>query len=211
MLDTLGVSKFVDIYKLTPNELSVLDGFKQKKITNTINSIEKSKKVKLSSFIYALGINGVGEKTAKDIVATFGSLDNIIHADFDSLVEIKDIGDTIARNIIEYFNNDDNLAQIRELLDVGIVFESFSNISKVETMFTGKSVVLTGTLENMTRDEAKEILELMGAKIVGSVSSKTDFVLAGENAGSKLDKAHQLGVKVIYLDDLKDEMLRAGI
>jgi DNA ligase (NAD+) len=210
LFDNLGLKNFVDIYNLTPMELSIVDGFKTKKINNLLASIENSKKCKLNNFIFSLGINGVGDKTAKDIASKFGSLDTVMMAAAKELLEIKDIGEVIANNIVEYFQNEDNLSQIKQLLSVGINIETV-DAKVVESIFTGKTVVLTGTLDNMSRDEAKAILETMGAKVSGSVSAKTDFVLAGESAGSKLDKAISLGVTVIDLDFLKDEMNRIGL
>ena len=210
LFETLGVKNFVDIYNLTPMELTIVEGFKNKKITNLLNSIESSKKCKLNNFVFSLGINGVGDKTAKDIANTFGTLDNIISAKVEDYLQIKDIGEIIANNIVEYFANEDNLSQIRQLLNVGITIQNVVT-NKVNSIFSDKTVVLTGTLENMSRDEAKEILETLGAKVSGSVSSKTDYVLAGENAGSKLDKANSLGVEVIDLNFLKEEMSRVGI
>jgi len=208
MHETLGVKDFVDLYKLTPNELSVLDGFKEKKIKNLISSIEKSKKVSLSAFIYSLGINGVGEKTAKDLAKVFKSFENIKNASIDELIEIKDIGETIAQNIMEYFDDTNNLKLIEDLINCGICLEEEKVVENVNSIFTGKTVVLTGTLEDMSRDEAKNLLENLGAKVSSSVSSKTDYVLAGENAGSKLDKANSLGVTVIDIEFFKNELKR---
>ena len=210
LFDRLGLKNFVDIYNLTPMELSIVDGFKSKKISNLLESIENSKKCKLNNFIFSLGINGVGDKTAKDIASKFGTLDLVMLATVEELLDIKDVGDVIASNIVEYFKNENNISQIRQLLDLGVTIESLE-IKVVESIFTGKTVVLTGTLDNMSRDEAKTILESMGAKVSGSVSAKTDFVLAGESAGSKLDKALALGVKVIDLEFLKNEMSKSGL
>ena len=131
-------------------------------------------------------------------------------ASVEDFLNIKDIGDIIAKNIVEYFANEDNLSQIRQLLAVGVTIDKVIT-EKVNSIFTDKTVVLTGTLDGMSRDEAKAILETLGAKVSGSVSSKTDYVLAGENAGSKLDKANSLGVQVIDLEFLKDEMSRVGM
>ena len=210
LFDKLGLKNFVDIYNLTPMELTIVDGFKTKKINNLLASIENSKKCKLNNFIFALGINGVGDKTAKDIASKFGSLDTVMMAAAKELLDIKDIGEVIANNIVDYFKNEDNLSQIRQLLSVGISIETVDT-KVVESIFTGKTVVLTGTLDNMSRDQAKSILETMGAKVSGSVSAKTDFVLAGDAAGSKLDKAISLGVTVIDLDFLKNEMQKLGL
>ena len=211
LYEYLNVSKFSHLYNLTANELCVLEGFKARKINNLLNSINKSKNPKLSSFIYALGINGVGEKTAKDLSKKFGSLENIKSATIDELVAIKDVGETIAKYIVDFFKDEDNLKQLDELYDCGIEIKQTINQNMLNSIFTGKSVVLTGTLNGMSRDEASEILEKMGAKVVSSVSSKTDFVLAGDNAGSKLTKAKNLGIAIIGFEDLMNEISKLDI
>ena len=136
---------------------------------------------------------------------------NIKNANFNELLDIKDIGETIANNIVQYFQNVENMAQIDELFKVGVSIKEENSLQFIESIFTDKTVVLTGTLESMSRDEAKEILERLGARVSGSVSAKTDFVLAGENAGSKLEKAQSLGIKIISLKDMKSELERLGL
>ena len=140
------------------------------------------------------------------LAKNYGTLENIKNADFDSLIAIKDIGDTIANNIIDYFHDDNNLKLIEALLNKGIKVQESNNKENFDSIFQGKSVVLTGTLDNMSRDDATRLLELLGANVVSSVSKKTDFVLAGENAGSKLGKANTLGIQVIGLEELKLEL-----
>lgn len=211
MYDILGLKSVDELYTLTSDDLSKLTAFKDKKTNKILEAIEKSKNTELSNFIYSLSINGVGQKTAKDIASTFGSLDAIMNADFDSLIAIKDVGETIANNIIDFFKNAENVALIDRLLALGIKIESASDLSIGGSIFEGKTIVLTGTLENMSRDEASMYLERLGAKVTGSVSKKTDYVLAGENAGSKLTKAESLGVKIIGLDDLKSELSRLNV
>ena len=206
MVDVLHVSKFEDIYKLTAMELMMLEGFKDKKIDNILKSVENSKKPKLQAFIYSLGIDNVGVKTAKDLANVFGSLENIISASYEDLIAIRDVGDVVARGITEYFADESNINQINNLLTMGIKIDNPVKKHIKESIFTNKTVVLTGTLDGMSRDEAKEILESLGAKVSGSVSSKTDYVLAGENAGSKLDKALQLNIPIIGLQDLLKEI-----
>ena len=205
LFKVLNVTKVSDLYKLKNSDLSILEGFKEKKINNLLNSIQKSKNVTLDRFIYSLGINGVGSKTAKDLARHFGTFENLKNAKFEDLIAIKDIGDTIAQNIVEYFQNSQNLSLICELFDSGIKLESLDSIN-LDSVFAGKTVVITGTLENMSRDEATTLLESMGANVSGSVSSKTDFLLCGENAGSKLNKAQSLGVKIIDLDFVKKQI-----
>ena len=205
LFKVLNVTKVSDLYKLQNSDLSILEGFKEKKINNLLNSIQKSKNVTLDRFIYSLGINGVGSKTAKDLARHFGTFENLTNAKLEDLIAIKDIGDTIAQNIVEYFQNSQNLSLICELFDSGIKLESLDSIN-LDSVFAGKTVVITGTLENMSRDEATTLLESMGANVSSSVSSKTDFLLCGENAGSKLNKAQSLGVKIIDLDFVKKQI-----
>lgn len=205
LFKVLNVTKVSDLYKLKNSDLSILEGFKEKKINNLLNSIQKSKNVTLDRFIYSLGINGVGSKTAKDLARHFGTFENLKNAKLEDLIAIKDIGDTIAQNIVEYFQNSQNLSLICELFDSGIKLESLDSVN-LDSVFAGKTVVITGTLENMSRDEATTLLESMGANVSGSVSSKTDFLLCGENAGSKLNKAQSLGVKIIDLDFVKKQI-----
>ena len=205
LFKVLNVTKVSDLYKLKNSDLSILEGFKEKKIKNLLNSIQKSKNVTLDRFIYSLGINGVGSKTAKDLARHFGTFENLKNAKLEDLIAIKDIGDTIAQNIVEYFQNSQNLSLICELFDSGIKLESLDSVN-LDSVFAGKTVVITGTLENMSRDEATTLLESMGANVSGSVSSKTDFLLCGENAGSKLNKAQSLGVKIIDLDFVKKQI-----
>lgn len=205
LFKVLNVTKVSDLYKLQNSDLSILEGFKEKKIKNLLNSIQKSKNVTLDRFIYSLGINGVGSKTAKDLARHFGTFENLKNAKLEDLIAIKDIGDTIAQNIVEYFQNSQNLSLICELFDSGIKLESLDSVN-LDSVFAGKTVVITGTLENMSRDEATTLLESMGANVSSSVSSKTDFLLCGENAGSKLNKAQSLGVKIIDLDFVKKQI-----
>lgn len=206
----LNITRCSQLYNLTASELSVLEGFKSKKIANLLDSIENSKHPKLGNFVYALGINGVGEKTAKDLAKTFGTFDKLKVATVEQLTAINDVGEVIARYIVDFFANENTEKLVDELFARGVEIQESSTIT-TQSMFTGKSVVLTGTLENMSRDQATEHLERLGAKVVGSVSSKTDFILAGDNAGSKLDKGMKLGIKIITLDVLLDEMNKLGI
>lgn len=209
--EKLNVYKITQLYDLRANDLEILEGFKTKKINNLLSSIENSKNVELDRFIYALGINGVGSKTAKDLAKNFGTLKNIINAHFEELVDIKDIGDTIAENIVEYFHDHYNLSIINTLISQGVNIQESSDQVIKDSIFSGKTVVLTGTLDDMSRDVAQKYLEMLGANTANSVSRKTDFVLAGESAGSKLDKAIALGIKIINLDDLKTELDKFNI
>lgn len=191
-----SISNLADIYHISAEQLATLDGFKEKKIANFLNSVEKSKHCKFSNFILSLGIPQVGEKTAKDLAKRYDSISALIQATFDDLIAINDIGDTMARLIVEYFADKYNLDTINALTNAGVEID-YGKKAISNSTFTGKTVVLTGTLSGFTRNEATEILEQQGAVVTSSVSKNTDFVLAGESAGSKLTKAKSLGVRVL--------------
>lgn len=196
LFENLDIKSISDLYKLKKEDLLKLDKFGDKKAQNLLDAIEKSKNCELSSFIYALGIPNVGKKTAKDLEKNFKTLEKIMNSKFDELVAIADIGEIVAKSIIEFFNDEKITFSINELLSVGVA--PFYNYVEVkESNFTGKTVVVTGTLKNFSRNEIKEKLDNLGAKVSGSVSKKTDFVIAGEEAGSKYTKALELGVKII--------------
>lgn len=199
--ECLGLNSIVDLYKITKDQLLSLENFKTKKSENFINSIEKSKKCEFSNFIYALGIDGIGEKTSRDLAEKFENLNKLIDADQGDFLAIDEVGDVLAENLVNFFKNDSNLKLIDQLIDLGIDIQYSKKETIVNDIFYNKSVVLTGTLTNFTRDDASKLLISFGAKVVGSVSKKTDYVIAGENAGSKLDKATTLGVKVLTEDE----------
>ena len=196
LFEKLNIKSISELYTLNKEELLTLDKFGEKKAQKLLDAIEKSKNCKLYAFIYALGIPNVGVKTAKDLEATFKNLDNLKKATFEELVAINDVGDTVAQCIIDFFKEELVLETIDELLKLG-VNPIYEEKEIIESPFEGKTVVVTGTLNNFTRSSIKEKLELLGAKVSGSVSKKTDYVLAGEEAGSKLQKAIDLGVKVL--------------
>ncbi len=198
-----GLSSIEDLYAITYDQLAQLEGFKDKKINNFLSSIEKSKNPNFNNFIYALGIPQVGEKTAKDLAKNFKTIDELINATFSDLVLIDDIGEIMANSIVDFFNNDYNLKVISQLEKCGISIKYAQRTTK-ETYLTGKIVVLTGSLQSFTRDEATKLLEDCGAVVTTSVSKKTDYVLAGESAGSKLTKAKELGVAILSEKDLMD-------
>ncbi len=197
LYDNLNVRKISDIYTITQDDLKKLEGFKDKKIDNLITSIATSKTCNLNNFLDALSINGVGEKTSKDLARHFGSLQNIMSASADSLTQIKDVGEIIANNIVEFFADSSNKELIQTLLSYNIVINNPLKRADAQGIFSGKKFVLTGTLPSYTRDQATQIIEQNGGEVVSSVSKNTDYVLAGENAGSKLDKAKALGVTII--------------
>lgn len=200
--DKLNVRKVSDIYKITEEDLLKLDSFKEKKSQNIINSIKNSKKIDFSRFLYALGIPEIGNKTAKDLARKFENLDNLGTATKEDLLEVDDIGEVIADNIISFFKDKDNLDEIQNLFDVGVTISGKASAQTNEKI-SGKTFVLTGTLTRPRR-EIEEMIENLGGKTSSSVSKNTDFVLAGESAGSKLDKARELGVKVINEDEFFD-------
>lgn len=197
LYDDLGVRSLIDLYSLTADELKKLDGFKDKKAENFISSIEKSKSVPLDRFINALGIENVGKKSAKDLARVFGSIDALAAASREQLLAVPDIGEVVADCIAQYFAKHAGL--IEKFKTIGI--DPCYTGSEEKQNLAGKTFVLTGTLAGYTRDEATAIIESRGAKVSGSVSKKTDYVLAGESAGSKLDKAARLGVKIIDEND----------
>ncbi len=195
LYDTLGVHDCADLYRLTVNNLLVLDGFKQKRAENLIKALDKSRKCTLDAFLFAIGIPNIGRKTARDLAHHFGSLDAVIAATAEELVSIPEVGDIVASSVVEFFSFHENIEMIDRLLDAGVspVHES-ENVSDV---LAGKTIVVTGTLPTLSREDAEKLISQHGGKPSGSVSKKTAFVLAGEKAGSKLDKAQTLGIPVI--------------
>lgn len=197
LIRDLEISDVPDIYELKFDDLIVLEGFKEKKSNNLLNAIEKSKDVELYRFIYALGISNVGLQTARDISDKYKSLDKIREADYESLIEVPDVGPKIAESLIEYFHDPRILEGLEKLLSEGIKPYYDEIEINTDSYFTGKTIVLTGILENYKRNDLKEILENLGGKITGSVSKNTDIVIAGESAGSKYTKAVELGIEII--------------
>lgn len=201
--NALNVKKTSDLYKLKVEDLLKLEGFKEKKAQNLISAIENSTKVKLNNFIFALGIDNVGKKTANDLAKNFKTLENLKNASKEELSSIKDIGDVVADSIYNYFQNKNNIDEINNLINLGLEIEQQTIATVKDNIFKGKTIVLTGSLEHYTRDEASEILFNLGANVTSTVSKKTDFVLVGENAGSKLAKAQNLGIKTISETDFE--------
>ena len=185
----------IDLYKLTKNDFFKLDNVKEKSADNMFNAIQKSKSKPLSKFLTALSIKHVGKETAEILANEFKTLDRFYHIDKDDLINILSIGPKIAIEIREYFNNENNLKMLDEFKSLGI--NPTQEVEQVSDIFKGKTFVLTGTLQNMTRDEAHELIKSMGGKPTSSVSKNTSYVLAGSNAGSKLDKAQKLGVIIL--------------
>ena len=204
------IKNFTDIYKLDSKkeELMELEGFGSKSINNLLESIENSKANSMEKLLFGLGIRQVGSKTAKMLSQKFGDLESLMQTDYDTLRSIKDIGDIIAQNIVEYFKDDENVRIINELINMG-VNTKYLGVVEVENKndnIYGKTFVLTGTLENHTRDELTEVLENLGGSVTSSVSKKTDVVIVGENPGSKYEKAQKLGITIWYEEDLKTHL-----
>ena len=199
LYDVLGIGEPSELYDLTVEDLLKLDKFKEKKAENIINSIKKSKNADLANFIYALGIPNVGEKTAKDLVKYFGSLEMIKNATLTELASLRDIGDIVAGSIVNFFDDEYNNKMITDLLSAGITLSEGQKA--IGGMFDGLTFVLTGTLPTLSRNEATKIIEQNGGQTASSVSKNTSIVLAGENAGSKLDKALAFGIKIISEND----------
>jgi DNA ligase (NAD+) len=202
LFEKLNIRSIPDLYRIKKEELLQLDKFADKKAQNLIDALEKSKECELASFIYALGIPNVGKKTSKDVVKQFKNLQNIQQADFEALINIPDIGDIVADSIIKFFQQESISSSIQELLDLGIK-PSFETSEIEENVFAGKTIVVTGSLKNYSRTEIKDKLEALGVKVSGSVSKKTDYVIVGEDAGSKYDKAVELNVKILSEEDFE--------
>nr|WP_268624005.1 NAD-dependent DNA ligase LigA [Paenibacillus alvei] len=197
--DELNVHEPSDLFALTLDQLVGLNRFGEKKASNLLAALEKSKTRDLPAFLFALGIPNTGKTTTKALAEHFGTLENIMQASEEELVAIQDVGAIVADSIVTYFADPINRASIDRMLELGVKPQSAEKPAEVNTdsIFYGKTVVLTGSLQLLTRDEATAKLEACGAKVTGSVSKKTDLVIAGEKAGSKLAKAEQLGIPVI--------------
>ncbi|EMF0160396.1 NAD-dependent DNA ligase LigA [Enterococcus hirae] len=200
MYDKQLVTDVADLYKLTEEELLTLDKIKEKSANNILTAIHDSKDNSVERLIFGLGIRHVGSKAAKILAEHFGDLETLSKSDFESIIALDTIGDTIADSVVTYFSNEEVHDLMSELKQAGVNFEykgiRSSQIETIDSPFKEKTVVLTGKLTRFTREEAKETIENLGGKVTGSVSKKTDIVVAGEDAGSKLTKAQELGIDV---------------
>ena len=199
LYDKKFISNPVDLYRLTMQDLMQLDLVKEKSAMNIYTSIQESKTKPLNRLLTALGIRHVGKETADILSGEFATLDDIKNADIERLANIEGIGGIIAQSIYDFFHEERNVKMIEELKELGV--NPVSKVKPKSDKLAGKTFVLTGTLQNMTRDEASAIIKSHGGKTSSSVSKKTSYVLAGENAGSKLDKAQNLGVIILTEDD----------
>ena len=196
----------IDLFSLDRNKLVELERMGDKSVDNLLNAIENSKQSSLDKVIFALGILNVGKKAGKILAEYYKNLTNFSKATVDELLELPDIGLITAESIVDYLSNDNNLRFINELIEIGMNPQYEIQDRNTDNIFSGKTIVLTGKLVELTRNEAKEYLERLGAKVTGSVTSKTDYVIAGEKAGSKLAKAEQLGIQVLSEDEFIDIM-----
>jgi len=200
LVDEGLISSPADIFALKEGDLIPLERFAEKAAKNLVEAINKKRKISFERFIFALGIPGVGEETARVLAEKFGTLENLKNASFEELLSIKDIGPETARSIFEFFRKKENLQLLKELRRAGVeVIESEKPLTQGK--LSGKTFVFTGALENFTREEAKEAVRKLGAKVSESVSKNTDFVVAGKDPGSKLEKAKKLGVKILSEND----------
>lgn len=198
MVDEGLIQDMSDLYHLKLEQLAALPRMAEKSANNVLQALEESKSTTLARFIYSLGVKDVGETTAKNLSKVFKSTDALIAATQDALLEVNDVGDVVANSILSFFAKPDNQALVNRLINAGINWPDVvdNEASVAESPVAGKVIVLTGTLQTMGRNEAKGLLEALGAKITGSVSKKTDILIAGENAGSKLAKAESLGITI---------------
>ncbi|KEH98490.1 NAD-dependent DNA ligase LigA [Clostridium massiliodielmoense] len=203
LFEELDIKSISDLYRIRKEDLLKLNRFGEKKAQNLIDAIENSKDCDLPSFIYALGIPNVGKKTSTDLCKKFKTLDNLKEAKIEELVSVEDIGDIVAQSVLDFFNDDTILKSIDELLSLGVI-PKFKEEEIEENIFNGKTVVVTGSLSSFSRNEIKEKLQSLGAKVAGSVSKKTDYVLVGKDPGSKYEKAVQLNIKIISEDEFKN-------
>ena len=213
MYDKKLVADVADLYKLTEEELLTLDKIKEKSANNILTAIDNSKDNSVERLIFGLGIRHVGAKAAKILAEHFGDLETLSKSDYESIIALDTIGDIIADSVVTYFSNEEVHELMNELKQAGVNFEykglRNAQLQEVESPFKEKTVVLTGKLTRFTREEAKETIENLGGKVTGSVSKKTDIVVAGEDAGSKLTKAQELGIEVWTEDQMADALAKS--
>lgn len=213
MYDKKLVADVADLYKLTEEELLTLDKIKEKSANNILTAIDNSKDNSVERLIFGLGIRHVGAKAAKILAEHFGDLETLSRSDYESIIALDTIGDIIADSVVTYFSNEEVHELMNELKQAGVNFKykglRSTQLQEVESPFKEKTVVLTGKLTRLTREEAKETIENLGGKVTGSVSKKTDIVVAGEDAGSKLTKAQELGIEVWTEDQMAEALAQS--
>jgi len=211
LVDQQLLQDVADIYSLRKSQLEALERMGSKSADKLLQAIEKSKTTTLTKFLYGLGIREVGEATALALASHFGSLDAMMQATDELLLEVEDVGPIVAEHIALFFRNENNVAVLRRLQEAGVHWREHEPTAQSDAL-KGQIYVLTGTLESMSRDEGKARLQALGAKVAGSVSARTNCVVAGPGAGSKLDKAQELGITIIDEQEflrLLDEMTGA--
>jgi len=197
------INQFADIYHLSEHEeaITAMEGFGQKSFDNMIKAIEKSRNCELDRFIHALGIPNVGRKTARDLAAQFGCIEKLAAASEEELTALDDVGEIVAKSILDFFADEGNRQELGRLLAAGVTPNVREAVS--EGPLSGMTVVVTGTLSQMTRQQAEQAVRDAGGTAGSSVSKKTNLVVAGESAGSKLEKAGKLGIKVIGEEEFR--------
>ena len=206
------IEDVADLYRLEREQLLQLERMGEKSVDNLLDAIQTSKGNSLEKLLFGLGIRHVGAKAAKTLAQEFSSMDRLMEVGKEELLNVNEIGDKMADAIVAYFENDEVKELIQELKDAGVNLEYKGPkpvaASDVDSYFAGKTIVLTGKIERLSRNEAKEKIEMLGGKVTGSVSKKTDLVIAGEDAGSKLTKANELNIEVWDEDKLMEELNR---
>jgi DNA ligase (NAD+) len=197
LVNTKLVQTLADLYRLDQTSLMGLDRMAQKSSANVLASIEKSKTTTLARFLYALGIRHVGESTAKDLASHFGSLDAVMQASEEQLLQVRDVGPVVATSVRAFFAQPHHREVIEQLRALGVHWPEELDKASQPKPLQGQTYVITGTLSRLSRDEARDLLEGLGAKVASSVSKKTTALIAGESAGSKLEKAQSLGGTVM--------------
>ncbi|OYT58869.1 DNA ligase (NAD(+)) LigA, partial [Thermoplasmatales archaeon ex4484_30] len=197
------INKVSDLYNLKKEDLLNLPRFAEKSVDNLLNAIEESKNRNLARFIYALGIPNVGEHIARLLAKKFGSLENLMNASKEELLSIHEIGPEIAESVVAFFNEKHNREEIERMRKAGVRATTMVEERKEKGILEGKTFVFTGALKDFSREEAKAIVEELGGRASSSVSKNTDYVVVGENPGSKYEKAKRLGVKIISEEEFK--------
>jgi DNA ligase (NAD+) len=210
LVDGNFIRSLPDLYRLDVATVAGLERMAEKSAQNIVAALEKSKQAQLNRFLFALGIRHVGESTAKDLARHFGKLDAIMQATAEQLLAVPDVGPVVAQSIVDFFAEAHNRDVVQQLRELGVHWQEHEGVSDQFLPLSGKTFVLTGTLASMSRDEAKSRLEALGAKVAGSVSKKTDCVVAGAEAGSKLDKARELDVPVWGEQQLLEQLEEWG-
>jgi DNA ligase (NAD+) len=202
LVDQGIVQTAADLYRLEPATLAGLERMGEKSAANLVAAIGKSRDTTLARFIFALGVRNVGEATARDLAQHFGGLDGLLGADEETLQQVAEVGPVVAASIVRFFREPHNLEVVQQLRKLGVRWNEGPGERAAEKALSRKTFVLTGTLPRMTREQAKELIESLGGKVTGSVSRKTDYVVAGADPGGKYDRARELGIAVLDEDAL---------